>query len=96
MLLGRDPVNIVAFLLLAFMLSFVFTWLFNNSMQSLIPVMIFHATQNSEEIFEVIFPALIGTDWELISTLGLFVVGLVIGVVLWRQSRGEKSAAAAD
>lgn len=94
-LLGRDPVSIVAFLILAFLLSFIFAWLFNNSMQSLIPVMIFHTTQNSEEIFEVLFPGLVGTDWELISTLGLFIVGLIIGVLLWRQARGQKIAAAA-
>jgi membrane protease YdiL (CAAX protease family) len=61
-LLHQDTISIVAFLLLAFVLSFVFTWLFNGSGGSLIPVMLFHATQNSEEIFEVLFPSLVGTD----------------------------------
>ena len=73
--IGRDVVSVIAFLLLAFALSFLFTFLFNKSNGSLIPVLLLHAAQNSEEIFEVLFPALIGTDWELISSLALLVVG---------------------
>jgi membrane protease YdiL (CAAX protease family) len=84
-LIGRDLVSVIAFLLLAFVLSFIFTFLFNKSNGSLIPVLLFHAAQNSEEIFEVIFPTLIGTEWELISSLTLLVIGLIIGVVLWRE-----------
>ena len=84
-LLGRDVVSIVAFLLLAFVLSFIFTWLFNSSGGSLIPVLLFHAIQNTEEMFETMFPSLLGTDWELISTLGLLVIGVVFGIILWRK-----------
>ena len=84
-LLGRDVVSIVAFLLLAFVLSFIFTWLFNSSGGSLIPVLLFHAIQNTEEMFETIFPSLLGTDWELISTLGLLVIGIVFGIIVWRK-----------
>ena len=84
-LLGRDVVSIVAFLLLAFVLSFIFTWLFNSSSGSLIPVLLFHAIQNTEEMFETMFPSLLGTDWELISTLGLLVIGVVFGIILWRK-----------
>jgi ABC-type enterochelin transport system permease subunit len=29
----------------------------------------------------------IGTDWELVSTLGLLLLGLVAGVVVWRNGR---------
>ena len=89
-LLGRDPISIVAFILLAFGLSFYFTWLFNGSGESLIPGLLFHATQNWEEGFETLFPGLVGTDWELVSTLALLVVGVIAGVVVWRQSKGEK------
>ena len=88
-LLSRDVVTIIAFLLLAFVLSFIFTWLFNGSGGSLLPVMIFHAAQNSEEIFETIFPSLLGTDWELVSTLVLLLIGIVVGVILWRQKGNE-------
>jgi len=86
-LLGRDPISIVAFILLSFGLSFIFTWLFNGSGESLIPGLLFHATQNWEEGFETFFPGLVGTDWELVSTLGLLIVGIIAGVVVWQQSR---------
>jgi membrane protease YdiL (CAAX protease family) len=81
---GRDALSIVAFALLSIGLSMVFTLLFNGSGGALIPVLLFHATQNWEEGFETFFPALVGTDWELISTLGLLVVGLIAGIVLKR------------
>jgi membrane protease YdiL (CAAX protease family) len=90
-LIGRDMISVIAFLLLAFVLSFIFTFLFNKSQGSLITVLLFHAAQNSEEIFEVIFPALVGTDWELISSLTLLVVGIIVVVVLWRDRRFRKS-----
>lgn len=86
-LLGRDAVSIVAFLLLSFGLSFIFTWMFNGSGGSLIPGLLFHATQNWEEGFETLFPALVGTDWELISTLALLLLGIVVAVLVWRNSR---------
>jgi membrane protease YdiL (CAAX protease family) len=85
-LLYQNAVSIVAFLLPALLLSFVFTWLFNGSGGSLIPGMILHATQNSEEIFEVLFPGLLGTDWELMSSLALLVVSGIIAFFVWRQS----------
>ena len=88
-LIGRDIVSIIVFLLLAFILSFIFTWLFNGSGGSLLPVMIFHAAQNSEEIFEVLFPGLVGADWELVSSLGLLVIGVVVGVILWRNKNSH-------
>lgn len=86
-LIGRDVLSIVVFVLLALGLSFLFTWIFNGSGGSLIPVLLFHATQNWEEGFETIFPALVGTDWELISTLALLLLGVIAGIVLWRNSR---------
>lgn len=81
-LIGRDPLSITAFLLLAFGLSFIFTLMFNGSGGSLIPGLIFHATQNWEEGFEVLFTALSGTDWELISTLALLMTGIIAGVIV--------------
>jgi len=86
-LLGRDVVSIVAFVILAFGLSFVFTLMFNGSGGSLIPGLIFHATQNWEEGFEIVFPNLLNHDWELVSTLLTLVVGIVAGVIVWKRGR---------
>jgi len=86
-LIGRDVLSIVAFSLLSFGLSFLFTLMFNGSGGSLIPVLLFHATQNWEEGFETVFPGLVGTDWELVSTLTLLLVGVLAGVLVWRNSR---------
>ena len=66
--------------------------LFNGNGGSLLPVMIFHAAQNSEEIFETLFPGLVGTDWELISSLGLLLFGLIAGVLLWRGQKAQSPA----
>ncbi len=84
-LMYQGVFNIVVFLLLAFVLSFVFTWLFINTTGSLIPVLIFHTTQNTEEVFEVLFPALRGTNWELPSSIGLLLVGIVTAILLYRR-----------
>ena len=65
----------------------LFTLLFNGSGGSLIPVLLFHASQNWEEGFETLFPSLVGTEWELISTLSLLVIGVVAGVMVWRNGR---------
>jgi membrane protease YdiL (CAAX protease family) len=86
-LIGRDLLSIVAFSLLSIGLSMLFTWLFNGSGGSLIPVLLFHASQNWEEGFETLFPGLVGTEWELVSTLSLLVVGVVAGVLVWRNGR---------
>ena len=84
-LIGRDLLSIVAFSLLSIGLSFLFTWLFNGSGGSIIPVLLFHAAQNWEEGFETVFPSLVGTDWELASTLVLLLVGVVAGVLVWQN-----------
>lgn len=89
-LIGRDLLSIVAFSLLAIGLSFLFTLLFNGSGGSLIPVLLFHASQNWEEGFETFFPSLVGTDWELVSTLILLLIGVVAGVMVWRNGRNHQ------
>lgn len=89
---GRDPVSIIVFLLVAFCLSYIFTWLFNASRGSLIPVLLFHTTQNVEEIWEVVFPNITSVEWELSSTLLMLLIGIGFGVMLWKQSRHQGSA----
>ena len=87
-LIGRDILSIIAFSLLSIGLSLLFTWLFNGNGGSLIPVLLFHAAQNWEEGFETVFPSLAGTDWELLSTLALLLIGLAAGVLAWHR-RGD-------
>ena len=89
-LIGRDILSIVAFSLLSLGLSMLFTWLFNGSGSSLIPVLLFHASQNWEDGFEILFPSLVGTEWELVSTLSLLVIGVVAGIVVWRNSGNQR------
>lgn len=86
-LIDRNIVSIVIFLLLAFTLSFLFTLMFNGSAGSLLPGLVFHAFQNNEETFETIFPALVGTDWELTSSILLLLAGIGAGVYLWSAQR---------
>lgn len=88
-LIGRDPLSIAAFSLLSIGLSFVFTLLFNGSGGSLIPGLLFHASQNWEEGFETFFPALVGTEWELVSTVALLIVGVAAGFVVWRRGGSD-------
>jgi len=95
-LLGRGLPSVALFLVLALALSFLFTLLFNGSGGSLIPVLVFHATQNWEEGFETFFPALVGTDWETPSTLALLAIGLVAGVIVWRRGRPTEPATASE
>ncbi len=91
-LIGRDVLSIVAFSLLSIGLSMLFTLLFNGSGGSLIPVLLFHASQNWEDGFEVLFSSLVGTEWELVSTLSLLVIGLVAGIMVWRNGRSTPAS----
>jgi membrane protease YdiL (CAAX protease family) len=91
-LMAREPVTIVLFLALAVGLSFLFTLMFNGTRGSLIPGLLFHATQNWEEGFETFFPALVGTTWETPSTFALLAIGLGAGVYLWVRGRNGDRA----
>lgn len=72
-------------------LSFVFTWLFNGSGGSLIPPLLFHATQNWEEAFEEMFPAIAGTDWETLVALALLVLIVVSVIAVVRSNSSVRS-----
>ena len=86
-LIDRNIVSIIIFLLLAFTLSFLFTALFNGSAGSLLPGLVFHSFQNNEETFEALFPALVGSNWELTSSILLLVAGISAGIYLWSKQR---------
>jgi uncharacterized protein len=81
-LLGRSAVEIVLFLLIVVALSFIFTWLFNSTAGSLIPVLLLHASQNSAGVFESFFPALAGSGWELLSALTILILGAGLAVTM--------------
>lgn len=76
--------------------SFIFTWLFNGSGGSLIPPLLFHATQNWEEGFEVIYPGLGGTDWDAPATLVLIPVALIVAGRVRRQGDARTEGSAHD
>jgi membrane protease YdiL (CAAX protease family) len=91
-LLGRGLIEVAAFLVLAVLLSFVMTWLFNGGGGSLLPPMLFHATQNTEEVFEELLPFLAGSQWEFASTIGMLVFGALVTVMVIRRTRHGRSA----
>lgn len=93
-LIDRGIVSIILFLLLAFTLSFLFTLMFNGSAGSLLPGLVFHAFQNTEEVFETLFPALVGTNWELTSSILLLISGILAGWILWRAQRSADTEGA--
>lgn len=67
--------------------TLVFTLLLDGSRGSLAPGSWFHANVYWEHGIVVMVPALVGTAWELASTLPLLPVGLVATVLLWRRGR---------
>jgi membrane protease YdiL (CAAX protease family) len=89
-LLGRSPAAIVLFLLTVVALSLILTWLFNHTAGSLIPVLLFHAAQNSTGIVESHFPAVAATSWELVAALAVLVLGAAAAVSMRRTpNRGQ-------
>ena len=88
-LLDRNPAVAALLMVLIIGLSFIFTWLFNGSGGSLIPPLLFHATQNWEEAFETIYPVIIDTDWETPATLALLPLGLLAATLI-RRSNGDR------
>lgn len=47
--------------------------------------MLFHATQNWEEGFEAVFPAIVGTDWETIAAIAILLLSMVAVVAVVRS-----------
>lgn len=48
------------------------------------PPLLRHATQNWDEAFEIGFPGIAGTDWELLSSLGVLMLGIIAAVAVRR------------
>lgn len=86
-LLEAEPASAIIFVVLVIGMSFIFTWIFNGSGGSLIPPLLFHATQNWEEGLEAVFPAIVGTDWETIAAIGIVLLSIVAAVAVVRSGR---------
>lgn len=85
-----DAVSVAASLLLAFSFSFLFTFFYNYARESLWVVIMLHAGMNAgDNAYELIFPGLAESDWQIPAYLGMLLISIVLGVVTWRQSRKE-------
>lgn len=83
-LLNRAAGDILVYLVFAYSITFLFTWLFNHTSGSLVPVLLLHATVNWEEGFETVFPGVRGTDWETLPVIALMLLGIAAAVHLRR------------
>jgi hypothetical protein len=53
---------------------------------SLVPGLLFHTFQNNEDTFEIVLAGLANTDWELVSTLGLLMIGILLAARVQRRN----------
>ena len=74
-LVGRDVGTILVYLGFVLAVTMLFTWLFNRTTGSLVPVLLLHATINWEEGIEVVVPSLRGSDWETLAVAALVLLG---------------------
>ena len=82
--------SVIVSLLLAFSFSYLFTFFYNYARESLWVVIILHAGLNAgDNAFEVIFPGLVDTEWQIPAYLGVFIFSIVLGIITWRRSRKE-------
>ena len=85
-----DVASVIASLLLAFSFSFLFTFFYNYARESLWVVIILHAGMNAgDNAFELIFPGLSDTDWQIPAYLAMLLTSIILGIVTWRHSRKE-------
>lgn len=85
-----DGVSVIVSLLLAFSFSYLFTFFYNYARESLWVVIILHAGMNAgDNAFEVVFPGLVDTDWQIPAYLGMLILSIILGIITWRRSRKE-------
>lgn len=89
--LQSDFVSFVVSLLLAFTFSFLFTFFYNYARESLWVVIVLHAGINAgDNAYEVIFPGLFEMDWQIPAYMGMFIISIILGIIIWRRSQREK------
>lgn len=81
------------FLVGAIALSVVFTWVFNNTRGSLLPVILLHASINTAGMFMQLFPEISPAHPDLVRPVALVAVALVI-VAATRTRLGYAGTAA--
>ncbi len=86
-LVERGAATMVLYGVIVILLTFIFTWLYNGSGGSLIPGLIFHAIQNSEDAFERMLPGMKDTSWEAPASVGLLLTGILFTVLVVRGKR---------
>jgi membrane protease YdiL (CAAX protease family) len=85
-----DAGSVVVSLLLAFTFSFLFTYFYNNARENLWVVIMLHAGINAgDNAFEVLLPGLSELDWQIPAYLGMLIISIVLGIIMWRRSHKE-------
>ena len=91
-----DVVSVIVSLLLAFTFSFLFTFFYNYARESLWVVITLHAGINAgDNAYELLFPGLADSDWQIPAYLGMLILSIILGIVMWRRSRNEPFAVTA-
>ena len=91
-----DVVSVIVSLLLAFTFSFLFTFSTTMPRESLWVVIILHAGINAgDNAYELVFPGLAETDWQIPAYLGMLIISIILGVNIWRRSRKDVFAVTA-
>jgi membrane protease YdiL (CAAX protease family) len=93
-LVSSNPlVNVVAQLLYTVPLSFVFTWLYYRSKESLLPVVLMHGALNGFNVFfeRTLFPSLADEDsFVIFFILVVVVVGIISAATIQLRRIGPK------
>lgn len=87
-LIDRDVLSIVAFLLSVIALTFVFSWVFHRSGESVLVVALLHSAINAfDDVWETMIPGLTAVDWEIPFLIVTLIAGIAAAVAL-RQTVG--------
>ncbi len=82
-LLDRDVLSIVAFLFSVIALTFVFSWMFHRSGESVLVVALLHSSINAfDDVWETVIPELTTVDWEIPFLLITLIAGIAAAVGL--------------
>ena len=87
-LLERDGLSIVAFLFSVIALTFVFSWMFHRSGESVLVVALLHSSINAfDDVWEDVIPELTTIDWEVPFLLITLIAGVAAAVGLKPTAR---------